>query len=389
MFSRCYPTLSDFILHTTGIDIPLPVFSFGFFVALGFLAAAMILSSELQRKEKLGWINPFEKEILVGAPATAAELILNGLLGFVLGYKLLDIVLNYSTFSQNPQEALLSLNGNFLGGIAGAALLAYLKYREKEQQKLDTPKTEKITVHPHELTGDITLWAAVGGISGAKVFYLFETPGNFQEFLSDPFGSFFGGLTIYGGLIGGALAVFLFVRTKGIRFIHVADSVAPGLLLAYGIGRMGCQVSGDGDWGIVNLADKPSWIPQWLWAQTYPHNIINEGIKIPGCIEKHCYVLEQPVFPTPLYETTMAVILCGILWSVRKKITWPGFMFSAYLLLNGIERLFIEQYRVNTKLEWLSGINATQAEVIAVLFMLAGAAGMFTAYRIAKKPRTI
>jgi phosphatidylglycerol---prolipoprotein diacylglyceryl transferase len=153
MFSRCYPTLSDFILHTTGIDIPLPVFSFGFFVALGFLAAAMILSSELQRKEKLGWINPFEKEILVGAPATAAELILNGLLGFVLGYKLLDIVLNYSTFSQNPQEALLSLNGNFLGGIAGAALLAYLKYREKEQQKLDTPKTEKITVHPHELTG--------------------------------------------------------------------------------------------------------------------------------------------------------------------------------------------------------------------------------------------
>jgi phosphatidylglycerol---prolipoprotein diacylglyceryl transferase len=185
------------------------------------------------------------------------------------------------------------------------------------------------------------------------------------------------------------LAVFLFVRTKGIRFIHVADSVAPGLLLAYGIGRMGCQVSGDGDWGIVNLADKPSWIPQWLWAQTYPHNIINEGIKIPGCIEKHCYVLEQPVFPTPLYETTMAVILCGILWSVRKKITWPGFMFSAYLLLNGIERLFIEQYRVNTKLEWLSGINATQAEVIAVLFMLAGAAGMFTAYRIAKKPRTI
>jgi phosphatidylglycerol---prolipoprotein diacylglyceryl transferase len=85
----------------------------------------------------------------------------------------------------------------------------------------------------------------------------------------------------------------------------------------------------------------------------------------------------------------MAVILCGILWSVRKKITWPGFMFSAYLLLNGIERLFIEQYRVNTKLEWLSGINATQAEVIAVLFMLAGAAGMFTAYRIAKKPRTI
>jgi phosphatidylglycerol---prolipoprotein diacylglyceryl transferase len=385
MFSRCYPTISDFILHSTGMDIPLPIFSFGFFVALGFLAAAIILSSELQRKEKLGLVNSFDKTIITGLPASPLELFLNGLLGFVLGYKLVDVALNYSAFASNPQEFLLSASGNIFGGIAGAALLAYLKYREKEKQKLPEPKKEIIKVHPYELTGDITLMAAIGGISGAKIFYFFETPGNLQEFINDPFGSFFGGLTIYGGLIGGALVVYLFTRSKGIRFIHVADAVAPGLLLGYGIGRMGCQVSGDGDWGIVNLAEKPGWLPQWLWAQHYPHNIINEGIKIPGCIEKHCFMLEQPVYPTPIYETTMVLILCGILWSVRKKITWPGFMFSAYLLVNGIERLFIEQYRVNTKLEWISGINATQAEVIAVLFMLAGAAGMFLSYRITKK----
>jgi len=385
MFARCYPTVSDFILHTTGIDIPLPIFSFGFFVALGFMAAAIVLSSELQRKEKLGLVFPFDKEIITGLPATAWELALNGLLGFVLGYKLFDIALNYESFSNNPQEFLLSTDGNFIGGIAGAALLAYLKYREKEKLKLATPKKEIIKVHPYELTGDLTLMAAIGGISGAKIFYFFETPGNFQEFISDPIGSFFGGLTIYGGLIGGALVVYLYTRSKGMKFIHFADAVAPGLLLAYGIGRMGCQVSGDGDWGITNLAEKPGWIPQWLWAQNYPHNIINEGIRIPGCVEKHCYMLEQPVYPTPIYEATMAIILCSILWSIRKKIVYPGFMFAAYMLVNGIERLFIEQYRVNTKLEWISGINATQAEVIAVLFMLVGLAGMLLSYRIAKK----
>jgi prolipoprotein diacylglyceryltransferase len=220
MFSRCYPTVSDFILHTTGIDIPLPIFSFGFFVALGFLAAAMILSSELDRKEKLGLVNPFDKEITTGLPASPWELFLNGLLGFVLGYKLLDIALNYGEFSLNPQEFLLSTNGNILGGIAGAAILAFLKYREKEKLKLQTPKKEIIKVHPYELTGDITLMAAIGGISGAKLFYLFETPGNFQEFINDPLGSFFGGLTIYGGLIGGALVVYLYTRNKGMKFIY-------------------------------------------------------------------------------------------------------------------------------------------------------------------------
>jgi prolipoprotein diacylglyceryl transferase len=385
MFSRCYPTVSDFIYHTTGLNLPLPIYSFGFFVALGFLAAAIILSLELKRKEKLGLIKPFEKQVIIGLPATPAELIINAVFGFLIGYKIIDVFLNYSEFASDPQHFILSGRGNLLGGVAGAALLAYLKYREKAKQKLPEPKKEIIKVHPHELTGDITLMAAIGGIAGAKIFYLFETPGNLQEFIDDPFGSFFGGLTIYGGIFGGAIMVFLYTKKKKIPFVHIADAVAPGLLLAYGIGRMGCQVSGDGDWGIPNLSPKPEWIPQWLWAQYYPHNIINEGIRIPGCTEKHCFILEQPVYPTPIYETIMALALFGLLWTVRKKIIWPGFMFAAYLTLNGIERLFIEQYRVNTKLEWIAGIHATQAEVVAVLFILTGIAGMIFTYWRAKR----
>jgi phosphatidylglycerol:prolipoprotein diacylglycerol transferase len=385
MFSRCYPTLSDFLLHHFGINIPLPIFSFGFFVALGFLAAAYILSLELKRKEGLGLLPPYQKDVMVGEPASITDYLMSGLLGFVLGFKILAVALDYGVFSANPQAFILSAQGNIIGGILGAALFAFLKYQEKKKEQLPTPKKETIKVHAYELTGDITLMAAIGGISGAKLFYLFETPGNFQEFISNPLESFFGGLTIYGGLIGGALVVYLFVKSKGLKFVHFADSAAPGLILAYGIGRMGCQVSGDGDWGVPNLALKPEWMPQWLWAQSYPHNIINEGVFIQGCQEAHCMVLAQPVYPTPIYELIMATVIFGILWGVRKKIAFPGFIFSLYMAFNGVERFFIEQYRVNTKLEWIQGINATQAEVIAILFVLVGMAGMLVSYKLAKK----
>lgn len=386
MFSRCYPTLTDFFRHNFGWDIPLPIYSFGFFVAIGFIVAAYVLSLELKRKEKLGLIKPLKRQIIVGEPATSFELFQSALLGFILAYKLVYVATNYTAFSVHPQSFILSTDGNILGGIIGGALFAFLKYREKEKTKLPkAQKTEQI-IHPYELTGDITLMAAIGGISGAKIFYLFESPGNFQSFINDPIGSFFGGLTIYGGLIGGSIVTYLYLRSKGYSFIQFADSAAPSLILAYGIGRMGCQVSGDGDWGIANPNPKPDWMPQWLWAQNYPHNIIGEGESIIGCQELHCTVLQTPVYPTPIYELFMALVIFFILWSLRKKFNYLGFMFSLYLLLNGIERFFIEQFRINTKLDLpILGWQATQAEIIASLFIVIGIVGMFLAKAKAKK----
>jgi phosphatidylglycerol---prolipoprotein diacylglyceryl transferase len=219
--------------------------------------------------------------------------------------------------------------------------------------------------------------AAVSGLLGAKIFHNLEYP---QDLIDDPVDALlsFSGLTMYGGLIVGAIATIWYGRKHGIPALVLCDATAAGLMLAYGFGRIGCQVAGDGDWGIVNTAPMPSWmsfLPDWFWSYTYPHNVINEGIPIPGCIGKHCYMLEQPVYPTPLYESIICIAFFFILWSVRKNFTVPGKFFSLYLLLNGFERFAIESIRVNSKYH-LGGISFTQAQLISLLLIITGIAGL-------------
>jgi len=185
-------------------------------------------------------------------------------------------------------------------------------------------------------------------------------------------------------------------------------------MLAYAIGRIGCQVSGDGDWGILNSAyittpagkamlanpgdferitqqykevylpqfgslDKiphlavkaPSFLPDWLFAYPYPHNVISEGVRIPGCEGQYCSQLPIPVFPTPFYETITCLILFFILWSFRKRFTVPGTLFGFYLILNGIERFLVENIRVNSKYN-IFGLHPTQAELISSALVISG-----------------
>jgi prolipoprotein diacylglyceryltransferase len=125
----------------------------------------------------------------------------------------------------------------------------------------------------------------------------------------------------------------------------------------------------------------PGWLPNWLFAYTYPHNVVNEGAHIPGCTdEQYCNQLPVPVFPTPFYETVVCFFLFLLLWSLRKKLKAPGALFGIYLIVNGIERFFIEQIRVNTKYS-IFGFHPTQAEIIAVALVIAGT----TIYVIMKK----
>ena len=275
----------------------------------------------------------------------------------------------------------------------------------------------------------MVIFALVFGILGAKLFDNLE---NWDRFIKNPIGNLLSpsGLTFYGGLICATIAISIYVVKKGINFWHAADCFAPAMMIAYAIGRIGCQVSGDGDWGVYNsayISDKPghvilanpgdyqkkladnamyflegkvpasdsmmtsvtdrkydslskvpsahfkgpSFLPTWMFAYTYPHNVNEDGILLPGCEGKYCRALPQPVFPTSLYEIIMCSGLFLFLWSIRKSVRIPGYITAIYLIVNGMERFFIEKIRVNSVYS-IFGLHPTQAEIISFLIFLTG-----------------
>jgi len=148
--------------------------------------------------------------------------------------------------------------------------------------------------------------------------------------------------------------------------------MAPTMLFAYAAGRIGCHMSGDGDWGIVNPHPKPfSWLPDWAWAYQYPHNVVNEGERIAGCFGNYCNQLPLPVYPTTFFEIIGTFILFLIMWSFRKKVRQPGILTGIYLIFAGVERLLVEQIRVNNKYDFLP-FQPTQAELISVFLIIFG-----------------
>ena len=371
-----YPTVSEF-LKSIGIDLKLPIQTFGFFVALAFAVAAYLLGKELKRKQNEGLIQPQTRKRTVGAPADPMEYVYNAIGGFFIGYKLVYLISNYALFADNPQAMLLSFDGSFLGGVLGAAILAYWKYYEVKKTLLPQPKVVEEKVNAEDHLGNIIMLGVVGGILGAKLFHNLENP---AEFFADPIGALFSfsGLTFYGGLIVAAFLIIRYGRKNGINAWHLCDAAAPALMISYGVGRLGCQLSGDGDWGIANTAPKPGWmsgLPDWMWSFKFPHNVNNEGVPIPGCVGRWCHELPEPVFPTSFYEFLMAVMLFAVLWSIRKRISIPGLLFSIYLIMNGAERFLIEQIRVNS-LYTFGSFQVTQAQIISSLLIITGFVGV-------------
>jgi phosphatidylglycerol---prolipoprotein diacylglyceryl transferase len=193
--------------------------------------------------------------------------------------------------------------------------------------------------------GDTVIIAALlGGIFGAKVYSVIE---GIKEYGIYSLKDFFSGagLVWYGGLIGGTIAVVIGIKLKRLPILPVIDIVAPMLLLGYSFGRMGCFLSGDGDYG------PPSDLP---WAMAFPNGTV-------PTIER--------VHPTPLYEITMCLIAFAYLWKIRKKNRGPGWMFGMFLILSGIERIIAEFWRITAKIAF---DFLTVAQIIGVLTIIIG-----------------
>jgi phosphatidylglycerol---prolipoprotein diacylglyceryl transferase len=412
-----YPNLYYAVKDLFGVDSKYLYFlhfinSFGFFVAISFIAAAAVITLELKRKERQGLLEAEEETIVVGKIASPAELLTNFILGFLIGYKIIGLFTADATLSRNPADFIFSSSGNGWAGLILGLLFAGLKWREKYKQKLPQPEERKIRIWPHDRVGDIVILGAVFGFLGAKIFNSLET---WDDFIRNPVESLisFSGLTFYGGLIVAALSIWYYARRHKIGFWYLNDAAAPALMLAYGLGRIGCQVSGDGDWGIPNSAYRvgpnlksvpdslqdfqaqvarntdyfmnefhtlnvphlavkgPSFLPNWLFAYAYPHNVIGAGTKISGCDGPYCSYLPVPVFPTAFYETLICVGLFFLIWSVRKKFRVPGTLFAFYMIINGLERFFIEKIRVNSRYSIL-GFHPTQAEILSTLLVIGG-----------------
>lgn len=368
-----YPKISDIFNDIFGTNINLPIQSYGFMLALAFICGILILYLELKRKQKQKIFPVFKTKVYTGLPATKGEIISSALFGFIIGWKGVEMILDYSFFANNPQDFLFSLKGNIPSGLVVGALMGFYTWYSKNKAKLSKPIESEKEVSMLQISSNILMLAVVFGLIGAKVF---DTIEHLDDFFRDPLETLFSfsGLTFYGGLIGGATAVIIYAYRKKIPLLTLLNCAAPAIMLAYGVGRIGCQISGDGCWGVVNNNPKPEWLaflPDWAWAYNFPHNVINEGGLIPNCHGSNCHILDEPVYPTSLYETTMAFIFFIILWSIRKVLKPEGMLFGIFLMMNGISRFLIEEIRVNIPYNVL-GLELTQAQIVAIFLFIAG-----------------
>jgi len=309
-----FPTLSYLLRWLTGWNLSLPIPTFGFFMALSFWAAYAVFTLEFRRKQRKSDGRPRQR----GAAG--------------------------------PTE----------GGAAGP-----------------TEYSVPAEIHIGRLMDRLLLYCGVIGFAGALLLAKLE----------DGYGLWhhpwhwllmYHGLTFYGGLLFGAVTYLIILWRRGISLATAADIGSPGMLLAYAVGRLGCHLAGDGDWGIVNRIAKPSWLsraPDWVWAAHYPHNVMRQGFYIPGCRGDYCTVLPDAVFPTSLYESVGCLILFFLLWWLRRRLTAPGLLFSIYSVMIGLERFLVEYIRVTPRHVYF-GWRLTQAQLISLGFILIGVAGI-------------
>ena len=223
-----------------------------------------------------------------------------------------------------------------------------------------------------ELGTAIVVWGAVGGLGGARLYDVFD---NWSAYMGHPASIIFSGAGFvwYGGLIGGILSVWLVARHYRVSFLTVADMCAAPLVLGMAFGRMGCQLSGDGDWGL------PSRLP---WAMAYPRAIVGWGPETVLKLDSHGNLVSGffpgvRVHPAPIYEAILYIAIFCVLWSIRKKLTLEGELLYLYLILGGVARFVVEFVRINPRVLW----GLSEAQIISLLMIAAGSMAWYWSSR--------
>jgi phosphatidylglycerol:prolipoprotein diacylglycerol transferase len=208
---------------------------------------------------------------------------------------------------------------------------------------------------PSDWSYELAFAALIGGLVGSRLDYIVQ---NYSKVKDDVFGSLFSGsgLVWFGGVLGGAIGVLLWARWRNWLTARMLDTAAIPLALGYAIGRIGCQLSGDGDYGVASS------LP---WAMAYPKGTVPTT---------------QEVHPTPVYETLAMGLVALLLWRLRDRFR-PGVLFALYLVLAGVERLLVEFIRRNDEL--VAGLTLPQ--VISVV-MIAGGGAWIVARRGELRP---
>lgn len=215
-----------------------------------------------------------------------------------------------------------------------------------------------------DLAWDMLAWIAIGGILGAKAYYLAL---NWEDLVRNPLGEILsrGGLVWYGGLIGGVTAYFLQVRARKLPMAVLYDATAPALAVAYAVGRLGCFLVGD-DYGRYTTNPIGIAFPQGAPPSTAGNLRYQFGdTSIPASIPDSMVVT---VHPTQLYEIGLALIMFVILWNVAKKALKPGYMFALFLAMYAVERFLIEFVRAKGD-RFVFGLSTSQ--VMSILTLIA------------------
>ncbi len=192
----------------------------------------------------------------------------------------------------------------------------------------------------------IAPWAIIGGIIGARLIHVIDYLGS--TYISDPkliFEQFFYGLSIFGAILGGTLAVFIYTRIRHISLGHLADTIAPVLLLAQAVGRIGCTINGD-------AYGTPT---SWPWAFVYTHPSASASIGV-------------PTHPSPVYEIMWNLLVFVVLWRLRGRLKPDGSLFLLYLSLYSFGRFFIEFTRAVTQAQINVGV-LHESHFIALLVL--------------------